>query len=251
MAHFCSSSPSSLMAVMKSLARLKPDSSNSSSSSNWTESWGQAVSEYRENVDVPPSYEEALNARSSAEVVSCAIASHRSGHVIPGSSLSAMAEDVFIAAVAVAKTHPDLVQTVPLMDPDKIPPIVSNYMATFLRYAESIDKICESLSNTGLPAAVLFAAIRFMISIGVKNMNLFNSVKEKLEDFTTRLRRLDVYLAMENPTEAIKSMLARVMIDIIRFCGLTTKYLKSQTPVAFVANGRKCLSTIVQNQKSA
>jgi hypothetical protein len=239
------------MAVMKSSAKPKPDGSNSSSSSIWTESWGQAVSEYRENVDLPPPYEEAFKARSSAEVVSCALASHQSGHVMPGSNLSAMAEDVFIAAVAIAETHPDLVQTVPLLGPDKIPPIVRNHMATFLRYAESIDKLCESLSNMAFPAAVLFAAIRVMISIGVKNMNLFNSVKAKLEDFTTRLRRLDIYLAMENPTEAIKLMLSRVMIDIIRFCGLVTKYLKSQNPAAFAANGRKCFSTVVQNQKSA
>jgi hypothetical protein len=235
------------MAVKKSSTKFEPVGSNSSNS---TEAWGQAVSEYRENADLPPLYEEALEARGSAEVVSRAIASHKLGHDISRPNLSAVAEDFFFAAVAAAETHPDLIRTVPLLGPDKIPPIVSNHMATFLRYAESIDKVFESLSNTCFPAAIVFAAVRFMISIGVRNIKFFNSVKAKLEDFTTRLRRLDIYLTMENPTEAIKLMLSRVMINMIRFCGLATKYLKSQNPEAFVANGRKCPSTVVQNQKS-
>ena len=58
-------------------------------------------------------------------------------------------------------------------------------------------------------------------------MNLFIAIQTQFDEVDYRLQRMDVYLGMDNPTWAVKSMLAKVMIDIIRFCGLATKYLKS------------------------
>jgi hypothetical protein len=90
-----------------------------------------------------------------------------------------------------------------------------------------------------------------MISVAVKNMNLFIAVKTQFEEFNTRLCRLDIYLSIDNPTEAVKSMLARVMTDILLFCGLATKYFRSKDSIRSVlTNGRKYLFAIIQTQKS-
>jgi hypothetical protein len=176
----------------------------------------QAFLEYTQLVDPPLAYGKLLFETDSSAVVSSAVESQN----------SALADKVFVAAVASAGTHPDLVEGAYQLD--KFPQMVSNHVATFLRYADAIDKLLESLANSCLPAAVMFGVVRFMLSVAVKNLNLFTAVKEQFEDFNTRLRRLDIYLSICNPSEAVKTMLGRVMIDILRFCGLATKYLMSE-----------------------
>lgn len=194
--------------------------------SPWDERWNQALSEYIRLVEPPPAYEQLLfGARSSANVVALAVASQPRKPAKRTSSTDA--EKLFLAAVAAAGTHPNLVEGLSSLPGDKASHTLGSYMATFLRYADTIDKLLESLSNTSFPSAVLFAALRFMLSVAVQNMNLFNAIQTQFREFDARLRRIDVYLGIENPTGAVKSMLAQVLIDIIRFCGLATKYFKS------------------------
>lgn len=204
-------------------------SCHSKSDSSLVDEWKRAVSENVRMMSPPPSYESAiLEAESSSEVVAQCVRAKSTGrrsHVTP--------EQLFLAAVASARTHPDLVKSIPLTGDDEIPPIVNRHVATFLRYADSIDKALDSFTNVGFPAAVLFGAIRFMISFAVKDMNLFIAMQSQFEQVSLRLHRLDIYLAMESPTEAVKLMLRKVMIHILRFCSLATVYLKCTYPASF------------------
>jgi hypothetical protein len=207
------------------------------SQASWTQSWTHAVSEYLDVADPPPAYENLiLGAQSSKEVVGLALNESRkpteSRH---STSPSDAADEVFLAAVLSAGTHPDLFVGTPFPASYKSPLVVSNFASTFLRYADSFDKALESLSNTCSPAAVLFAAMRFFISVAVKELNLFMTLKTQFEDFNIRLRRLDIYRKLDSPTEGTKLMFGKVTIDILRFTGLATKYLKSKV-LADIAN---------------
>jgi hypothetical protein len=142
----------------------------------------------------------------------------------PVKETSPIADNEFLTAVASAGTHPDLLRTTNSIKPYIT---VKNNVATFLRYADALDKPLESIGNICFPAAFGFGAVRYMLDVAAKNIKLFIAVNDQFEDFNSRLRRLDVYLKMPNVTDAVKWMLSRVMIDIVRFCGLATKYLKS------------------------
>jgi hypothetical protein len=213
--------------------------------SQWLHGWQQVVTEYFRLVELPPADQKLLlGAKSATEVVVRVIEAERSRP----SKLSPGADNEFITAVASAGTHPDLLMTTNLRKPSIL---VQNHIAIFLRYTDALDKSLESFGNVCFPAALVFGAVRFMLDVAAKNIKLFIAVNEQLEEFNTRLRRLDVYLALQNPTDAVKWMLARVMMDIVRFCGLATKYLKSITLGKWcLPASRKCISTIDQTQKS-
>ena len=214
-------------ATTKSSSTIRSESSIKTS---WSDAWSQAVSDYVRLVDLPASYQKQFSrAQSASDIVSIAIRSQQAKPI--KNDFSAVAETVFIATVVSAGTHTTLIKDPPQLSPDMIPLTVNNQVATFLRYADAIDKAFESMANICMPAAFLFGAVRYMLAVAVKNIKLFLAIKEQFEDFNTRLLRLDIYLTIENPSEAIKSMLARVRINIIRFCGLATKYLKSREPL--------------------
>jgi hypothetical protein len=117
-----------------------------------------------------------------------------------------------------------------IKQPDKTPAVVSYDIAMLLRYADSVDKFLDSIGNTTFAAAFVFGAIRYLLDVAVKNINLLIQIKGKFEDINSRLRRLDVYLTLKEPTEAVKSMCIRALVNILRFCGLATKYLRSMFP---------------------
>src|SRR5271167_2298628 len=123
-----------------------PSKSTSSDSSSVDE-WKRAVSENVRSMSLPPSYESfILEAHSTDDVVAQCMKAKLAG---PRSPITP--EQLFLAAVASAKTHPDLVE---LSGDNEIPPIVGTHVATFLRYADAIDKSLESLANIGFPAAI-------------------------------------------------------------------------------------------------
>ena len=197
--------------------------------SAWVDEWKRAVSENVKLMGPPPSYESCiLEARSASDVV---VQSVDAKLATPHSRITP--DQLFLAAVASAQTHPDLIEAIELSADHEIPPIVGTHVATFLRYVDAIDKSLESLANLGFPAAILFASIRFMLVFAVKEMNLFIAMQSQFEQVSLRLQRLDIYLAMKSPSEAVKSMLRKVMIDILRFCSLATMYLKCTYPTLF------------------
>lgn len=206
------------------------------SDSTWANVWNHTVSENVRALGQPPSYEQALlESRTPKDVIATSI----KAQTAENRSLS-NPEQLFLAAVAIANTHPELVDVIPPSPSEKIPRIVTSHVATFLRYADAIDKSLECLANTCFPAAVLFASVRFMLSIAVTDMNIFIAMEAQFEEVNQRLCRLDVYLKIERPTEAIKSMLRKVMVDIMRFCTLASVYLKCKVPVDLkVAYGSK------------
>jgi hypothetical protein len=191
--------------------------------SEWLHGWQQVVSEYFGLVSLPPADQKLiLGAKSAAEVVRRVIEAQQTR----SSKLSSpVAGNDFITTVASAGTHPDLITRTTSLKPSSL--AVKNHVATFLRYVDALDKPLESMGNICFPAAFVFGAIRYMLDVAAKNIKLFLAVNDQFEDFNTRLGRLDIYLALQNPTDAIKLMLSRVMINIVRFCGLATKYLKS------------------------
>lgn len=191
----------------------------SQTETRWLDGWQQVVTEYFNLVELPSTDQKLLlGAQSAGEVVQRVMEAQRSR----SSRLSPGGDNEFIAAVASAGTHPDLITT----NSRKPASRGHNHVATFLRYADALDKSLESFGNVCFPAALVFGAVRYMLDIAARNMKLFLAVNDQLDEFNNRLRRLDVYLALQNPTDAVKWMLARVMIDIVRFCGLATKYLK-------------------------
>ena len=183
----------------------------------WVDEWNRIVSENAKMVGPPP-YDSAISeARNTRDIVKRSLAAQQTSRSTP--------EQLFLAAVAHAQTHPDLA-SVESSAYLKVPRVVSSHVAIILRYAEAIDKSLESLGNVAFPAAVLFAFVRFMMWCAIKDINLLIAMESQFEQVSLRLQRLDVYLALESPNEATKSMLRKVMIDILRFCSLSIVYLK-------------------------
>src|SRR5271155_4483119 len=137
-------------------------------------------------------------ARSSTEVVAETVKAQERAQQPLVPHHERVANEMFLSAIRLAQTHPEMVATLPVglvREPEKS---ILDEVATFLRYADSIDKSLECLSNTCFPAAILFACVRFMLSLAVKEMKLFMDVKAQLLEINHRLRRLDLYLADTN-----------------------------------------------------
>ena len=186
-----------------------------------------ATLECRRHADLPPPYEQCLSAAESPSDV-VAESKRRLQQLSRDHNV---ADQIFLDTIRRAKTHPDMVNTLPSSSPADT---VFDEVAVFLRYAQAIDKSLESLANTCFPAAVLFACVRFLLFLAVKEMKLFMTVKTHLQEINHRLRRLDLYLTSPNQTDALRFMLCKVMIDLLRFSGLATKYLKSNRLIEYV-----------------
>jgi len=193
--------------------------------------WEQAVSEYLALLKLSPNDAKALvDAKTATDVVTFAVqALTPSARAMVKSE--AFAEKMFLAAVASAGTHDEFISRMECIKQDKTPAVVSYEIATLLRYTDSVDKFLDSMGNTTFAAAFVFGAIRYLVDVAVKNINLLIQIKGKFEDINLRLRRLDVYLTLKEPTEAVKSMCVRALVNILRFCGLATKYLRSMFPI--------------------
>ena len=161
-------------------------------------------------------------AQSSREVVTESVEAQRKAQQL--SRDQTVADELFLTAICISRTHPDIVESIPGGNPMTT---ALDDVATFLRYAEAIDKALESLANTGFAAAVVFGCVRFMLSLAAKEMKLFMAIKTQFQEMNHRLRRIDLYLRSTRRTEAVTFMLCKVMADMIRFSGLATKYLKS------------------------
>jgi len=191
---------------------LSPDS--------WTEKWQSQASEILRLLNLPPPYQEGhFMGQGTHQVVNDSI-----------QAPDVEAERLFLEAVAASQTHPALIRAIIPRIQSHSPPIIGQHIALLLRYAESIDKVLDSLGNTCFPAAIVFSVIRFMMSYVIKEYRLFISMEKQFQEVSMRLRRLDVYLVMNNPTEAVKSMLSRVRIDILRFTVLATVFLQCTSP---------------------
>ena len=191
---------------------LNPDS--------WIEKWQSQASEILRLLNLPPPYQEShFSGHGTSQVVTQSLHAPHSD-----------AERLFLEAVAASQTHTDLIRAVIPSVQGHSPPIISQHIALLLRYSESIDKVFDSLGNTCFPAAIVFAVIRFMMSYVIKEYRLFISMERHFQEVSLRLRRLDVYLVMNTPTEAVKLMLSKVRIDILRFTVLATVFLKCTFP---------------------
>jgi hypothetical protein len=190
--------------------------------------WKQAIEEYFSLVDISSDEKRTLlEAKSAAEVVSKVL---RSQAYRAKRGTDVVANQLFIAAVASAGTHDQLILELEVLRNDKVPKVVSHHVATFLRYAGALDVLLGSLTNTSFPSVFVFGAVRVLLAVVVKDLKLLIDIKDQFEDFIIRLNRLDMYLSLKEPTEAVKMMCVRVLVDILRFCGLATMYFKSTYP---------------------
>jgi hypothetical protein len=186
------------------------------------ESWNRAEEEYFGLTDLQIDEKNSLlRVQRSSEVVIQAL---ESKHSINSHT---EADKHFVAAVASAGTHPDIVGNVSFLNPP--PPIIIDEIATLVRFAHGIDQLLESILQKS-PGAFVFGAVRVMITVAVKNMELLLTLKEQFEKVKIKLHRLDVVLALKNPENAITSKLARALIDVVRFCGQVTKYINGIAP---------------------
>ena len=200
--------------------------------------WKQAVSAYFDVVDVSKEDAKLFEAKASEDVVTDALHTDQS----PKQS-----QDLFIYAVKSAGTHAELVQKVKLLGEGDVPTVVSNQIATFLRYATAIDTFLESLGSATLASAFLFGVVRFMLNVAVKNLKLLNEIHEKFVDLDLQLSRLNVYSRLKDPSEAVRLMCIRVLCDTLRFCALATKYFSSNASVVYLFRG----SIKLKNQMDA
>jgi hypothetical protein len=134
--------------------------------------------------------------------------------------------DEFVAAVSSAGTHDDLVQK-SHSSRDQVPGVITNEVATLLRYSEGIDKFLDSLVNTCFAGAFVFGVVRLLLAVSVQDVKLLIAVKEKIGELNVRLCRMKIYLTLHHPSLSIMSMCVQVLGNVLRFCGLTTKFLKS------------------------
>ena len=186
--------------------------------------WNEAVSEYINTVELSKKDREWLTqANSSSDVVAFAVQTQIAANPTGSEKYS---QKMFLAAVLSAGTHNEIVSKVPVPKGGSIS-AVANHVATFLRYASAIDVFLDSLGNTTFASPFVFGAVRVMLDVAVKNIKLLLAIREKFADFELRLRRLDVYLALKEPSEAIKLMTVRVLVNTLRFCGLATRYFSS------------------------
>jgi hypothetical protein len=189
--------------------------------------WKEAVSEYFALLGLSPDDAKVLAyPKTASEVVTLAVQPLTLSSRKREKS-AAFAQKLFIAAVASGGTHNELVQHVDLLANHKPMSIVTDQIAMFLRYADAVDKFLDSLGNTTFAGAFVFGAVRYLLDVAVNNFKLFIAIKTNLEDISSRLRRLDNYLMLREPTEAVTMMCIRVLVDILRFCGLATEYLRS------------------------
>ena len=186
--------------------------------------WKQAVSEYFETVQLSKNDTEWLyQLQSSSAVVATAVDRER----MESTSPERYSERMFLSAVAAAGTHNQMLMKVHVLNHGNFHELVSNQVATFLRYASAIDAFLDSMGNTTFASAFVFGAIRFMLDVAVRNIKLVISIRAKFADVEMRLRRLDSYLNLKEPSEGVRLMSIRVLVNTLRFCGLATKYLSS------------------------
>jgi hypothetical protein len=186
------------------------------------ENWNRAEEEYFGLTDLQIDGKNSLlRIQRSSEVVMQAL---ESKHSINSQT---EADKYFIAAVASAGTHSDIVGNVSILNPP--PLIIIDEIATLLRFAHAINQLLEFILQKS-PGAFVFGAVRVMITVAVKNMESFLTLKEQFEKVEIKLHRLDVVLTLKNPEYAITSKLARVLIDVVRFCGWVTKYINGIAP---------------------
>lgn len=194
-----------------------------------SEVWRQAVSEYISTVELSKKDSEWLShAKSSSDIVAVAVQTQSTENENASRS-ERFSQKMFLSAVLSAGTHNEMVKTVEVIG-GNVPPVVSNQIATFLRYASSIDAFLNAMGNTTFASAFVFGAIRVMLDIAVNNVKLLVSIGEKFAEVDMRLRRLDVYLALKEPSEAVRLMTLRVLVNTLRFCGIATKYFSSMIP---------------------
>jgi hypothetical protein len=134
------------------------------------------------------------------------------------------ADQLFIAAVAAAGTHADILGKVSIII--SAPPIITSQVATVLRYADAIGKLLQSVPHGFSPSAFVFGAVRVMITNAVKNMNSFLALSAQFDEVSRRLQCMGNLLPVTYPVRTMTSTLGRVMIGVIRFCGYATKYIK-------------------------
>jgi len=108
-----------------------------------------------------------------------------------------------------------------------------------LLYADGIDKLLTFNVRGCYPGAFVFGAVRIMITVAVENMELFQNLSARFQDVNMRLER---YLNGVRKTNNITLTSIRVMIDIARFCGRVTKYMKSNKSIIF------CFYTLIKLQ---
>lgn len=189
--------------------------------------WKQAVSEYLELVQLSkPDAEWLARIKASSKVVSNVIEAQNAEKVDQSGNFS---QKMFIAAVISAGTHHELVGNIEILKGERVPTIVSNQVATFLRYSSAIDAFLEAMGNTTFASAFVFGAVRFMLAVAAKNLKLLTAIHEKFVEVDERLRRLDVYLCLSEPSEAVRLMCIRVLVNVLRFYGLATRYFSSKS----------------------
>ena len=191
--------------------------------------WRQAVSDYMNTVELSKKDTEWLcQAKSASDIVASTVQTQGSQDLTRSDRFS---QKMFLSAVLSAGTHSEMVKQTEILIGGMVPAVVSNKVATFLRYATTIDAFLGAMGNTTFASAFVFGAIRIMLDMAVKNIKLLISIREKFADVDMRLRRLDGYLALKDPSEPVRLMAMRVLVNTLRFCGFATKYFSSITNV--------------------
>ena len=176
------------------------------------------MSEFFRLVDLPTEERQILfGNRRVSEVVKGSVESSR--------NWANRNEELSIGAVVAPDTYAGFVEQ---ELPESIPTIIKEHVANLLRYAEAVDSLFDPIAN-GAFSAFVFGAVRVVISAALKNMDSFLALQEQFEKTNTYLRRLDSVLAVAVPATILPSQWARIMIDMVRFCGHATKFIRGIT----------------------
>jgi hypothetical protein len=177
--------------------------------------WHEAVLEFFNltNLSVNDP-KELLETRHSAEIVK----------QIVESSDSTGVKSLFIAAVVSAGTHTDIVSHV--SGSGSTIPKVTGPVAMLLRFADAMTTLREFNGDGCYPGAFVFGAVRIMITAASEHMELFLDLSDYFEEVSRLLGHLSGYLSAPHTMDTIMPSFIRVSIDILRFCGHVTKYIK-------------------------
>ena len=198
--------------------------------------WKTAVEEYLELLKLSPEDTKMLReARTTTDVVKSVLESQ--SHWRFWKPAAQLTDAAFLASVISAQTHEDFVKDVVLPGSRDIPEPISRIAGSFLQYAHSFDVLLNTLGSTTCASPFIFGALRIMLRSAVRSLNLFTEVRDQFEKVSQQLLRLDTYLKGREATDVVIWICIRALVDILRFCGLATKYFQSSVSPALRVNG--------------
>lgn len=192
----------------------------------FVQAWESSVSNYHTLAALPP-HDDKMFAESAENIIKQVI--ERLPQENKKFSTAIKADEIFIEAVRSAETHISILNIISPIRLEHKHSVVANRIAVLLRCADAIDKVLSNSmagNSFSKPSAFIFGAIHTLVVVAMESVKSFRAINERLKKLNHSLQRLDFVWFNEYPTESHLSILVHVLICLVQFCGLATKYFQ-------------------------